>query len=109
MSEIFVHAFHIVIASGLLFYIGVMRDKLPSFMYPVILALGVLVFGYHAYKTMFKKDAWINYLHMFVLAPLLLWIGAKKKETPRKVFETILMLAFASFGYHAYYLYKALK
>jgi hypothetical protein len=31
-----------------------------------------------------------------------------KKETPFKVFEIVLMLAFASLGYHGYYLLKGL-
>jgi hypothetical protein len=51
-----------------------------------------------------KKDAWINYIHILIVGPLFVYIGLQKEETPRKVFEIMLMLAFASLGYHAYYL-----
>jgi hypothetical protein len=41
-----------------------------------------------------------------VVGPLMVYVGLQKDETPRKVFELILMLAFASAGYHSYYLFE---
>lgn len=81
-----------------------MQTKMPSFIYPIILSLGALVIIYHVYKSLFKKDAWINYIHILLIGPLLVYIGINKEETHRKVFEIILMLAFASLGYHGYYM-----
>jgi len=43
-----------------------------------------------------------------VVGPILVYIGLMKKETPFKAFEIVLMLAFASLGYHGYYLLKGL-
>ena len=106
MGEIFVHLFHIVIASGILFYIGVTRDRLPSVLFPIILGLGLLIVGYHVYKASLKRDAWVNYIHIFIVGPLLVWVGFQRAKTPRKIFELILMLAFASLGYHGYYLLR---
>jgi len=100
----FVHLFHIILVSGLFFYVGTARTTMPGFMYPVLLGLGVFIAAYHAYKAYFKKHAWVNYIHIFIVAPLLIYIGYNKEETSRKYFELLLMLAFASFGYHAYYL-----
>jgi len=77
---------------------------MPDFLYPIILGTGAFIIGYHIYKSIFKKDAWINYIHIIIVGPLLVYIGLKKNETQRKVFEIILMLAFASLGYHGYYL-----
>jgi len=41
---------------------------------------------------------------MFIIAPTLLIIGLNKDATPRYYFEILLMLAFASIGYHGYYM-----
>ena len=103
-KEFWVHLFHIIIVSGLFLYIGIKQTKLPKFMYPILIGLGIVIILYHIYKSLFKKDAWINYIHIFIVGPLLVYIGYKKEQTPRKFFEIILMLAFASFGYHLYYL-----
>jgi hypothetical protein len=104
MSEYIVHLAHILVFSTFLGYVGIQKSKMPKFMYPIIISTGALVIGYHLYKSLFKKDAWINYIHMLIIGPLLVYIGVMKEETPRKVFEVVLMLAFASFGYHGYYL-----
>jgi hypothetical protein len=106
MIETIVHLAHILVFSTFLGYIGIMREKMPKFIYPIIFSLGILIVLYHIYKSLFKKDAWINYIHIFIIGPLLIYIGLYKEETPRKAFEVCLMLAFASLGYHGYYLLK---
>lgn len=103
-KEFYVHLFHIILVSGLLFYIGTTGDKLPKFVFPFLIALGIFIIVYHIYKSLFKKDAWVNYIHIFILAPLLIYIGIYQDKTPRKYFEIVLMLAFASLGYHLYYI-----
>jgi hypothetical protein len=104
MDEFYVHLIHILVFSTFLGYIGIEQAKIPKFLYPAILSIGALVIIYHIYKTLFKKDAWINYIHILFVGPLLVYIGLHKEETPRKAFEIALMLAFASFGYHSYYM-----
>lgn len=105
-KDFWVHLFHIILVSGLLLYIGIIQDAMPKWVYPFLIGLGVFIIIYHIYKSIYKKDAWINYIHIFIVGPLLLFIGIYENKTPRKYFEIILMLAFASFGYHAYYLLK---
>jgi len=104
MKEFFVHLAHILIFSTFLGYIGIVKTNMPKFLYPIILATGLLVIVYHIYKSLFKKDAWVNYIHIILVGPLFVYIGLQKEETPKKIFELILMLAFASLGYHGYYL-----
>jgi hypothetical protein len=104
MKEFYVHAFHILLVTSFLGYIGIMRDNLPKFLFPLVLVVGIFIVVYHIYKSIFKKDAWINYIHIFIVGPLLVYVGLQKDKTPRKVFEIILMLAFASLGYHGYYM-----
>ena len=107
MEEVYIHLFHVILVGGLFFYVALIRN-LPDFMYPTLIGLGVLLCGYHVYKSIFKKDAWVNYIHIFLVSPLLIYIGLYRAQTPRKVFEMLLLLAFASSGYHSFYIAKAL-
>jgi hypothetical protein len=75
-------------------------------MFQVIIGLGAFIILYHVYKSLYKKDAWVNYIHIFLVGPLLMYIGFYEDKTPRKAFEIILMFAFASLGYHGYYMIK---
>jgi hypothetical protein len=52
--------------------------------------------------------AWVNALHVILIAPLLLFIGYHKKETPRFAYELLLMLGFAAGGYHLFSVVKQL-
>ena len=105
-SEYLIHLAHIFLFSSLLGYVGIAQLTMPKFMYPLLLFIGAFIICYHVYKSVFKKDAWINYIHIFLIGPLLLYVGLFKEDTAPKAFEMILMLAFASFGYHGYYLIK---
>ena len=110
MEKIFyVHLFHILIIGGLFLYIGIRKTNIPSFMYPILVGLGIILIIYHGYKSykLFKlgKIPWINLFHVIIVAPLLIYIGLHGKKTPYYYFEFLLMLGFASIGYHGYYLF----
>ena len=102
------HLFHIFIVGGFLLYVGIQRTNMPQFVYSILLVLGVLIILYHSYKVYIKlnnkQNPWINYIHIFIIAPVLIYIGLIKEKTPRLYFEIVLMLSFAAIGYHAYYL-----
>jgi len=104
-----VHLFHIIIIGGLFLYVGIMKTKMPNFMYNLLLFLGIFIIFYHSYKIYIKylqgKNAWINYFHILIVAPILIIIGFQKEKTPRYYFELLLMLAFAVIGYHTYYIF----
>jgi hypothetical protein len=82
---------------------------MPTIMYNVILAIGLLILFYHGYKGASKiligKNAWVNLFHVLIVAPLLIYTGYKKIDTSRYIYEFIFMLAFATIGYHGYYLF----
>jgi hypothetical protein len=64
---------------------------------------------YQLYKSYIKYSTgalslWVNLMHVLIISPLLIYIGAKGKNTPRPAFEMLLLTAFAAFGYHLYYL-----
>jgi len=107
---IFVHLFHILIVGGLFLYVGISKTTIPNFMYMVLVILGIIIILYHGFKIYKKlmegKIPWVNYIHFFLIGPLLIYIGINKEKTKRLYFELILMLAFASIGYHGYYLFQ---
>ena len=108
MKDIFVHLFHILFVGGLFLYVGITKLDIPKFMYPILVTLGIIIILYHGFKI-YKKlsvemNPWVNYIHLFIVGPLLLYIGLNREKTERRYFEILLMLGFASIGYHGYYL-----
>jgi hypothetical protein len=101
-----VHLFHIIIVGSLFLYVGIKREKIPQIMYPFLLGLGIFVILYHIYKASQSKTPWINYIHIFLIGPLLVYIGYMNKETSRKYYEILLMFGFAAIGYHGYYMIR---
>ena len=104
-----VHLFHIFIVGGLFIYVGINRDKISNLLFRILLGLGIVIIFYHIYKTYnyikAGKGYWVNLLHIFIIGPLLIYIGYYGEQTARLYFELLLMLGFASIGYHGYYLF----
>lgn len=106
--------FHLLLVAPLFFAVGFMRAETPSWLYTLLLVLGVVIFIYHGYKFMLrwrgeKSLLWINAIHVLIVAPLLMYIGYKQKETLRAGYELLLMSGFAAFGYHLYSLVKEMQ
>ena len=108
-TETLVHLFHILIVGSLFLYVGIIREKMPIYMYPLLLWLGVFIIIYHSFKLYsyikVEKPYWVNLIHILIVGPLLVYIGYNRENTKRKFFEILLMLGFASIGYHGYYLF----
>ena len=105
----YVHLFHILFVGSLFLYVGIYRTAISSTMYPFLLGLGLIVIFYHIYKTYnymkLGKGYWVNLIHIFIVGPLLVYIGYNREKTARLYFELLLMLGFAAIGYHGYYLF----
>jgi hypothetical protein len=108
-SHQLVHLFHILIVGGLFLYVGMNREKIYSGLFPILFYLGLIIVLYHLYKIYgylkSGKGIWVNLIHVFIVGPLLVYIGYNREKTSRKFFELLLMLGFASIGYHLYYLF----
>jgi hypothetical protein len=107
-SHFILHLLHVFIIGGLFLYIGIKKTNICKSLYNPLIILGIFIILYHSYKI-YKKikqniNPWINYIHVLIIAPLLIYIGINKEKTNRLYFEIILMLAFATIGYHGYYL-----
>ena len=99
---------HIFIVFTLLFYIGIVRNNMPLFMYKLLIILGIIIIIYHVYRLMTNglKDKIWNYLHILIFAPLLIYIGIKKNKTHRIYYDLVLALSFSALGLNIYYLFK---
>ena len=99
--------FHIFLVVPLFLYVAFQRAAIPSWLYTALLILGVIILAYHGYKAMIRArlmspSLWINLLHVFYVAPLLIYIGYTGKNTPRPAYELMAMVGFAALGYHLY-------
>ncbi len=107
-SHKFVSLFHILFVGILFLYVGINQVKTPVFIFPLLQYLGIFIIIYHCYKSYLKimdnKSAWVNYIHIFFIGPLLVTIGLNRINTTRKYFELLLMAGMAAIGYHGYYL-----
>jgi hypothetical protein len=108
MDNRLVHLFHIIIVGSLFLYVGINREKISKVLFRILLGLGFIIIFYHVYKTYnylkAGKGYWVNLLHIFIVGPLLIYIGYCGEKTARLYFELLMMLGFASIGYHGYYL-----
>jgi len=107
-TNFYIHLFHILIVGSLFLYVGIIGNKCPQIIFTIVQYLGIIIILYHSYKAYTKiinnKSAWVNYIHIFLIGPLLIIIGYNGKETSRKYFELLIMAGMASIGYHSYYL-----
>jgi len=105
----FVHLFHVLFVGSLFLYVGINGNKIQSFFYPILFYLGIFVIIYHSYKAygkiIIEKSAWVSYIHIFLVGPLLIIIGYNGAETSRKYFDLLLMAGMAAIGYHGYYMF----
>jgi hypothetical protein len=105
---------HLVLVVPLFLFIGFQRSATPSWLYLATLAIGIVIFLYHGVKLLVRLQTsssywWVNALHVAIVAPLLIYIGYFKKETPRFAYELLLMLGFAAAGYHLFSLVRMME
>lgn len=106
-SHIPINLFHIFAVVPFFLYVAFVRGQLVPWIFNVLLGLGLVILVYHAMAS-YKKAAaqspslWINLIHVFAVAPLLIFIGSKGYDTPRWAFELLALVAFGALGYHLY-------
>ena len=110
MSNTALSAFHALLVGPGLLYVGLAPESVPDSAYTGLMVAGLVILGYHAFKAYTKlkdgKSAWVNWIHIFLVAPLLMIVGYLKKDASRRYFEMLLILGFASIGYHGLYLIR---
>jgi hypothetical protein len=108
-----VYLFHILVIGSLFLYVGVYKNEIPQIMYTFLFYLGLIIVLYHIFKVYgyvtLGKGYWVNLIHIFIIGPILVYIGYNRENTQRLYYELLLMLGFAAIGYHGYYLVKSLQ
>lgn len=112
--HMFLSLFHLLIIVPVLLFIGFQRASTPQWLYMSLLGIGGVVLLYHGIKFIvrYQKQSsytWVNAIHVFIVAPLLLYIGYHGKETPRFAYELLLMVTFGAAGYHLFSVVKLLE
>jgi hypothetical protein len=106
----YINIFHLALVAPLFIYIGISRDQVHDYVFYALGLLGAIILVYHAYKAYLKltsgQSAWINWIHILFVAPLLMLLGYLKKDASRRYFEMLLMLGFAALGYHGFYIVR---
>ena len=109
-----INLFHILIVVPLFLYVAIFRGLVPSWVYQSLLGLGIVVLIYHAYKVIILWKAsspylWVSMVHVFFVAPLMIFIGKSAYDTPRWAFELLALEGFAALGYHTYRIIMAVQ
>jgi len=109
-SHVVLNILHVLFIAPLLIYVGIARDSIPEWAFYVLGGVGVILLLYQLYKAYGKikegKSAWINWIHIFLIAPLLILMGILGKDTERRYFEMLLLAGCAALGYHGIYLIR---
>ena len=104
------HLAHALGIAPLFIYVGLYKEAVPEHVFTALGVLGIIVLAYHSYRAYGKlkenQSAWINWIHIFLVAPLLLILGYLKKDANSRYFEMMMLLGFASLGYHGFYLIR---
>jgi hypothetical protein len=108
-SHLLLGLFHIFAVVPLFLYVAISRANTATGVYGFLLVLGIVIFLYHGYKAYLRfiagsSSIWVNLIHMLFVAPLLVYIGYKEKDTPRYAYELLALIAFSALGYHTYHL-----
>ena len=98
---------HITVFVPFFLWIGFNRAATPEWMYSVLFGAGIILLVYHGYKLITRLISaspiiWVSIFHVFLIAPLMLWIGYHAKRTERPAYELLLIAAFGALGYHLY-------
>ena len=93
-----IHLLHILLIVPLFFYISL--ADYPNWINTIILILGIITLIYHIYlQVIYNKS--IKLFHIFVIAPLMIYIGYYKPLKNNIAYQLILLLAFGALGYHS--------
>lgn len=107
-------SFHILFVVPFLLWIGFHRADTAQWVYMALFTIGLVILLYHGIKLFFRLQArssyaWVNAIHVGLIAPLLLYIGYHQKDTPRQAYEMLLLISFAALGYHMFSLVRMLQ
>jgi hypothetical protein len=91
---------HLLFFAPPLLYIGLTRAATPLWAFQALLFTGCFIFLYHMYRLL-GTGSYINLIHVAIIAPILIALGWKARNSPRSLYEVLLMIVFAMIGWHS--------
>ena len=90
------------------FYIGFARKNIANWFYYFIGLLAIIIIIYHIYRIITRglREQFWNYLHILLIAPLLLYLFYKKANTPEFIYDIFIGLGAASFAINLYFIFS---
>jgi presenilin-like A22 family membrane protease len=98
MTGLIVNIVHALVIGPVLIYIGLVKPT-QTWIYYILLAVGILIAVKFVYSLIKQKNDWYI-IHLALFAPLLIYVGIRKNDTPNIGFALMLALGCAASGYH---------
>jgi hypothetical protein len=111
MSEknILQNLLYIFIFGCLFLYIGLKRSKMSKHIFKKLLLFGIILVIYFFIKAFAISEPGesntTNFIYLFLIAPLIVFIGIKGSSTPAGYFNFLAICAFFIIIYHSYKLF----
>ena len=97
-----INLFHILFVGPLLIYVGRSFGLLSNYFKYFLIVLGVFVILYQGKNLAYFGilAGWIYAIHVFIVGPLLVYVGLYGEKAFVGAFPVLTMLGFATMGYH---------
>lgn len=111
LEHLTIYLAHVLIIGPLLVYVGnTYGVGLTNMMLNILIITGLVITIYHLYLTYTKglSSGFIYLLHGLIFGPLILYVGLTGSEGFWGAYSVLMMIGFASIGYHAKKIYNKL-
>ena len=108
---IYLYLFHLFVIAPLFIFVGYNKKNINHYIFLSLLILGIINLIYHLYLLVDRYNkhkiiSHINIMHILFVAPLLIYIGYLKNDTPTIYLDYLLILGS---GLSLYFIYKLFK
>jgi len=108
---IYLYLFHLLVIAPLFIYVGYNKKNINNYIFLSLLVLGIINLTYHLYLVYnyYNKFKFINHLnimHILFVAPLLIYVGYFKNDTPSIYLDYLFIMGS---GLALYFIYKLFK
>jgi hypothetical protein len=103
---------HVFIIVPFLLYCVSKGNNMSIYLKYALQIFGGFIILFHGYRILtnpltFSVIRMINWFHLFIIGPLLVYIGYTAPNTNAKYYDYLAIIAYAALIYHGYYLGKA--
>jgi hypothetical protein len=102
---------HVFLIVPFLLYCVSKGNSMSVYLKYALQIFGAYVIVFHGYRIMtnplnFSVIRIINWFHLFIIGPLLLYIGYSAPNTGARYYDYLAIIAYSALMYHGYYLAK---